>query len=150
VVELLGLYSNPSIVSRRERILAGHGRDRPSGRTVRSPRRYQRKLVQDEVQALVAARNQGAEIDHLAEHFGIARNTVMAHLERQGVPGRRWPGRTLTGERLEQAGRLYESGVNLIAVGAQFGVDRRYLSKALRAAGVTIRSRGQQRRPSGS
>jgi hypothetical protein len=145
-VELLGSYSNPEIVSRLERILAGQGRDRPSSRPVRSPRRQQRKLTQNEVQALVQARTEGSEIDALAEQFGIGRNTVMAHLERQGVPGRRWPGRTLTPEQLEQAGQLYASGLNLIAVGEQFSVDRRYLSKALRAAGFTIRSRGQQKR----
>ena len=75
----------------------------------------------------------------------------MAHLERQGVPGRRWQGRKLTAEQLEAAGHLYETGVNLIAVGEQFGVDRRYLRKALPAAGVTLRRPGQQKRqvPSG-
>jgi hypothetical protein len=129
-------------------ILAGQGRDRPSTRTVRSPRRNQRKLDPEAVQALVSARTNGAEIDDLAERFGIGRNTVMAHLEREGVPGRRWPGRTLSPEQLEAAGQLYETGVNLIVVGEQFGVDRRYLRKALPAAGFRLRRAGQQKRQS--
>jgi hypothetical protein len=147
VVELLGRYSNPSIVARLEKILAGHGRDEASSRTVRSPRRKQRKLKPEDLQALAAARRDGAEIDALAEQFGIDRNTVMAHLRRAGVPGRRRPGRTLTDEQLEEAGRFYETGVNLIAVGEQFGVDRRYLRRALPTMGFAIRRAGQQKRP---
>ncbi len=94
------------------------------------------------------ARTEDAEIDDLAERFGIGRSTVMLHLQREGVPGRRWPGRTLSDEQLQEAGELYISGIDLIAVGEQFGVDRRYLSKALRAAGFTIRPAGQQKRQS--
>jgi transposase len=150
VVELLGQYSNPDIVTRLERILAGQGRDRSSGRIVRSPRRRQRKLDQEAVEALISARTNGAEIDDLAERFGIGRNTVMAHLEREGVPGRRWPGRTLNPEQLEAAGQLYRTGLNLIAVGEEFDVDRRYLRKALPAAGFTLRKPGQQKRQTGS
>jgi hypothetical protein len=82
----------------------------------------------------------------LAERFGIGRNTVMAHLEREGVPGRRWPGRALNPEQLEAAGQLYETGLNLIAVVEQFNVDRRYLRKALPAAGFMLRRPGQQKR----
>jgi hypothetical protein len=103
-------------------------------------------LHPDEIHALVSARIEGEEIDVLAEQFGIGRNTVMQHLEREGVPGRRWPGRTLTPEQLEVAGQLYETGVNLIAVGKQFDVDRRYLRKALPPAGFMLRKPGQQKR----
>jgi hypothetical protein len=63
------------------------------------------------------------------------------------VPGRRWPGRTLNREQLEAAGHLYETGLNLIAVGKQFDVDRRYLRKALPAAGFPLRRPGQQKSP---
>jgi predicted DNA-binding protein (UPF0251 family) len=147
-VGLLGHYSNPDIVSRLQRILAGAGRDRPSGRTVRSPRRAQRKLETKEIEALVSLRQEGWEINAIADHFGIGRNTVMAHLEREGVPGRRWPGRTLNDAQLEEAGRLYESGLRLELVGERFGVDRRYLRRALPEAGFTIRRGGQQKRQS--
>ena len=147
-VELLGSYSNPDIVSRLERILAGAGRDRLSTRTVRSPRRIQRKLTPDEVSDLVVLRGDGWEIDALAQRFGIGRSTVMEHLKRAGVTGRRWQGRTLSPEQLEEGGRLYETGLNLIAVAEQFDVDRRYLRRALPEAGFPIRRAGQQKRQS--
>jgi transposase len=94
-------------------------------------------------------RQDGWEIDALAERFGIGRNTVMDHLKRAGVPGRRWQGRTLNADQLEQAGQLYETGQNLIAVAEQFGVDRRYLRRGLPDAGFTLRRAGQQKRRSG-
>jgi DNA-binding transcriptional ArsR family regulator len=96
----------------------------------------------------VGLRRDGYEIYALAERFGIGRTTVMEHLKRAGVPGRRWPGRTLNQAKLEEAGRLYETGLNLIALAEQFGVDRRYLRKALPKAGFTIRRAGQQKRQS--
>jgi hypothetical protein len=147
VVELLGRYRNQDIVDRLERILAGAGRDRPSARPVRSLRR-QKRLNSDEVRELVAARVSGAEISELAGRFGIDRNTVMTHLKREGVPGRRWPGRTLSDEQLEEAGRLYESGLRLDLVADRFNVRRHYLRDALAQAGFTIRRAGQQRRQS--
>jgi len=88
----------------------------------------------------------GAEIGALAERFEISSDAAIAHLKRTGVPGRRWPGRTLSVALLEEAGRVYESGVNLIAVGEKFGVDRRYVRRALPEAGFTIRCAGQQKR----
>jgi hypothetical protein len=72
----------------------------------------------------------------------------MTHLKREGVAGRRWPGRILNDEQLEEAGRLYESGLRSELVAEQFDVDRRYLRKALRDAGFTIRRGGQQKRQS--
>jgi transposase len=145
-VELLGSYSNQDNVSRLQRTLAGAGRDRPSARTVRSPRRIQRKLNPDEVSDLVVLRQNGWEIDGLAKRFGIGRSTVMDHLKRAGVPGRRWRGRTLSPKQMEEAGRLYETGLNLIAVAERFDVDRRYLRRALPEVGFTLRRAGQQKR----
>ena len=49
-------------------------------------------------------------------------------------------------EQLSDAGRLYESGMNLITVAEQFGVDRRYLRHALPEAGFAVRRGGQQKR----
>ena len=138
-VGLLGQYSNPDNVARLERILAGARRDRPSTRTVRSPRR---------ISDLVGLRRDGWEIDVLAKRFGIGRSTVLDHLKRAGVTGRRWPGRTLSADQLEEADRLYETGLNLIAVAEQFDVDRRYLQRALPEAGFPLRRAGQQERRS--
>ncbi|MBM3675933.1 MAG: hypothetical protein FJW88_13510 [Actinobacteria bacterium] len=93
---------------------------------------------------MVAARTAGTEINELAARFGINRNTVMTHLQRAGVPKQRRRGRTLDAEQLRAAGRLYESGVSLVSVGERFGVDKRYLSRALAEVGVVIRPSGRR------
>jgi transposase len=118
-----------------------------SGETASDPvpvRRSQRRLRSDEVMALAQARREGAEIKELAERFGVHRTTVLAHLERAEVPGRRRQGRQLSPERLEEAGQLYASGLSLIEVGERFDVDRRYLRRALPAAGFVLRPPGRQ------
>jgi transposase len=89
-------------------------------------------------------RETGSEINDLAEHFGIHRSTVIAHLNRQGVEGRRRQGRALSDERLHQAGEFYVAGHSLIETGDRFDVDRRYLRKALPAAGFELRRPGRQ------
>ena len=132
-------------MARLERILAGAGRSEPSDRTVRSLH-HQKRLTEQEVRELAEARVSGAEINELAERFGIARNTVMKHLEREGVPGRRRPGRKLNDVQLEEAGRLYESGLRLELVAEQFNVRRHYLRDALAERGFTIRRGGRQKR----
>jgi hypothetical protein len=109
---------------------------------------HPRPLSFAEVDELVLGRLAGEEIASLAERFGVHRNTVMKHLLRRGVPGRRWPGRTPSAGELRSAGELYESGVRLELVGQAFGVDRRYLRRELPALGVVIRRGGQQKRGS--
>ena len=144
-VELMGRYSKLDIATKLRALLAGSGCDDLPARTTRSVRRL-RRLSKAEVSELVSSRQAGEQIDVLAERFGIGRNTVMAHLHRERVPGRRWHGHTLPDDQLAEAGRLYETGLNLIAVAQQFGVDRRYLRQALPGAGFTIRRGGQQKR----
>jgi transposase-like protein len=143
-VELLSRYRNQGTVAELQRLVAGAGQDPVSDRTVRSQRRL-RRLSVDEVRELVKARNQGAEINQLAEQFDINRDTVMRHMQQAGVPKQRWQGRTLSPERLEEAGQLYASGVSVIKVAEQFAVDRRYLRKVLPDAGFPFRSPGRQK-----
>jgi transposase-like protein len=92
------------------------------------------------------ARLDGAQIQEVARRFRVDRSTVEEHLRRQAVPKRRYAGRTLSAERLQEAAEMYRSGQSLVAVGEQFGVDKRYLAKALPAIGVAIRRPGQQKR----
>ncbi len=106
----------------------------------------QRRLSAEEVRDLVAAREAGAQIKDLGKQFKIDRATVNNHLRRAGVEPRRWAGKTLSDERLREAGQLYESGLSLRVVAEWVGVDKRYLSGALRGAGFVIRGAGQQRR----
>jgi transposase-like protein len=99
----------------------------------------------DEVRELVKDRNHGAEINQLAERFGVNRDTIMRQLQKTGVPKQRWQGRTLTPERLQEAGRLYASGLSVVAVAEQFDVDRRYLRMGLPAAGFPLRPPGRKK-----
>jgi hypothetical protein len=122
----MGRYSKLDIATRLRAILAGSGSECLPDRTTRSVRRLPR-LTEPEIAELVALRQAGEQIAVLAERFGVGRNTVLAHLKRRDVPGRRWHGRTLGAEQLHEAGQLYDSGANLIAVAERFGVDRRYL-----------------------
>ena len=105
-----------------------------------------RRLSVDDVSELARLRLEGAEIKELATQFEISRSAVMANLERAGVPGRRWPGRTLSPDELKVAGELYESGLSFVTVGERLGVDRRYLRRALPEVGFTVRRAGQQKR----
>lgn len=117
--------------------------ERPESAARRAARRS-RQLTEEEVDRMVGARVAGAEINDLANEFGIHRATVIAHLTRRGVEHRRRQGRSLSAARLQRAGELYASGANLIEVGNQFDVDRRYLRKALPAAGFELRRPGRQ------
>jgi|1185.fasta_scaffold301550_1 transposase len=132
----MGSYSNPSLMSRIQTILAGQNDNRVSDRS-RPSRQIQRHLSADDVLSVIAAYEQGATIDELATRFGVHRTTVMAHLERQGAPRRCG---TVT-KNLNEATRLYEQGWSLARVGDHFGVDGETVRRALRAAGVTLRPR---------
>jgi hypothetical protein len=115
---------------------------------VQAPTSWRRlkRLSEDEIDEVVAARLTGVEILALAERFGVSRSTIDRHLRLRDVAKQRWHGRTLDGEQLRAAGRVYAGGFRLELVAEQFGVDRRYLRKVLPAAGFPIRQAGQQRR----
>jgi DNA-binding transcriptional ArsR family regulator len=141
MVALLGRRSNPAKGTSTATV------DRPSdGVVTRVPKGRLRRLSEAEIDELVAARLQGAEIRQLAEQFGVNRSTVDRHLRDRGVPKRRWQGRTLDAAQVRAAGELYACGVRLELVAQQFGVDRRYLGRVLAQAGFVIRCRGQQKR----
>jgi hypothetical protein len=111
-----------------------------------SPVRRQRRLDREQVAQMAAERRAGAEIDDLAESFGVHRATVINHLHRAGVEGHRYTGRTLSPVQIHDAGELYGSGLSLVEVGAEFDVDRRYLRRVLPAAGFRLRPAGRQAR----
>lgn len=118
-----------------------------SGRRGQESRQIPRRMPQltkEQVARLVAAREVGAEINQLATEFGVHRATVINHLHRAGVPGRKRQGRTLGPDQVRAAGELYASGVSLIEVGEQFDVDRRHLRKVLPENGFELRPPGRQ------
>ena len=72
--------------------------------------------------------------------FNIHRTTVLAHLERNGVPRRR-SGPKLSNEDVHEAAILYRDGLSLKAIGRRFLVAPDTIGKALRRVGVKIRPR---------
>ena len=78
----------------------------------------------------------GSTVYQLAEQFRINRQTVSRLLEREGVPRR---GRPLSPAQIEQATRLYATGLSLVSVGKQLGCDGSTVHLALRKAAVRMR-----------
>jgi transposase-like protein len=133
----MGSYSNPSVVSRFQAILAGQTDDRPSNRSRRS-RQFQRSLSTEEVSELVEAYESGATQQELAIRFGIHRHTVADQLDRQGFTNRRG---ALTPEQVTEAIHLYTRGWSLAKIGNHFGMYPTSIYYWLRKNGVTLRPR---------
>jgi uncharacterized protein (DUF433 family) len=132
----MGSYSNPSLMSQIQTILAGQKADRPSDRP-RPSRQIQRHLAPNEVDNLLRAVSHGDTIDQLATTFGVHRTTVIAHLERQGAPRRSG----IVANNIDEAIRLYKEGWSLARVGEHFDVDAETVRRALRTAKVALRPR---------
>jgi hypothetical protein len=144
-VELLGGYSNPDIVSRLQRVLAGQGRDEPSDRTVRSPRQKQRRLNPEEISEVLQRHQAGESANSLAKVFGTHRRTIVQHLTASQVQTR-----YRADIDLLEARQLYEQGWSLARVGQHFGVAAGTIRRALLQDGMTTRPVGtnQWMRPS--
>jgi hypothetical protein len=71
----------------------------------------QRRLTDTGTDDLVARYEAGSTVDALAREFGIHRTTVMAHLERRGIP-RRSP-RKLTDSLVTEEAQRYRGGNSL-------------------------------------
>jgi DNA-directed RNA polymerase specialized sigma24 family protein len=138
-VELLGRYSNPDIVSRLQRLLAGQNADRASNRPVRSHRRQtQVRLTDEELDVVIAAYERGLTLAELASTFGADRRTLANRLERRGIPRR---GRRLTDRQIDEAATLYEQGWSLARIAERFGVYPQSIRHRLQQAGVALRPR---------
>jgi DNA-binding transcriptional ArsR family regulator len=146
-VELMGRYSNPDIVSSLQRILAGHGRDGPSNRTVRSLRQKQRRLAADEVSEVLQRYQAGETANALAQAFDVHRTTIVRHLEAAEVSTRY---RILSEADLAEARRMYERGWSLARLGGHFGVATRTVLNAFQRVGVPTRPVGTNQWSTGS
>ena len=133
----MGSYSNPSVVSRIQSILAGQNDDRPSSRPHQS-RQFQRRLSAEEVAELVDAYEEGATQRELAVRFGIYRTTVAAHLDRAGITNRRG---AMNPEQVAEAIDLYNQGWSLARIAQRFGMYPTSIYYWLRKNGVTLRPR---------
>ena len=89
---------------------------------------------------LIAAYQAGATLNQLADHYGIHRTTVAAHLDRHGAP--RHDDRTAWDEgALEEAAEMYAAGLSLVDVASRFGIDAQTVANRFRRAGRPIRPR---------
>ena len=103
-------------------------------------RQTQIRLGPADIERLIAAYAEGNTVLQLAARFNIHRTTVLAHLERNGVPRRRM-GPKLSDEDVDEAAVLYRDGLSLEAIGHLFLVAPDTVAKALRHVGVEIRPR---------
>ncbi len=133
----VGHYSNPGESS--------GGEDRPGHLSATpppaEPRQAQRRLRHGQIDDLVDAYLSGDTVNDLAQHFGINRTTVMAHLERRRV-GRRTPHK-LTDQMVTDAAQRYTGGETLAEIAERLGVAPSTLTRELQLAGITIRRRGR-------
>lgn len=113
-----------------------------SAKTAAAPRspasfRPNRKLMPAEIGELVGAYRRGATVYELAEQFGMHRQTVSAHLRREGIAMR--PRIRMTTRLVERATELYESGWSTVRIGKELGLGTSTVGKALKRAGVEMR-----------
>jgi hypothetical protein len=78
-----------------------------------------------------------SSVKELAQRFGIHRLTVTALLRRHGVERRR---SGLTSKDIPTAAAFYEQGWSCARLGERFDVDSTTVWRALRSAGVAMRS----------
>ncbi len=100
----------------------------------------QRRLLREEVEALIGLYRKGASIDGLARRYAIHRTTVTHCLDGAGIARRRVV-RKMTDESVARAAARYEQGASLAVVASEFGVHQRTLVRELRQAGAAIRPR---------
>ena len=138
---MLGAYSNPSVVSRLRRLLAGQDTDRVSDRPAsilsRKRKQAQVRLGPDGVAALVRAYQAGSRLEEVAAKFGVYVRTAAAHLEREGIPQRR---HRLSPAQVREAARLYEAGWSTIQIGQHLGICPQSVRYRLVRAGVQMRA----------
>jgi hypothetical protein len=120
-VEVLGSYSNPSVVSRLQTILAGQNDNRVSDRSPvvsrKRPKKTQIRLSDDEIDVVAAAYQDGLNLNELTSAFGADRRTLANRLEHRGITRRN---RRLSDDQIAEAIELYNSGWSLAKIATQF------------------------------
>jgi len=146
-VDLMGRLSNPGkdFVQVSDKGVRDHGCRRDlevegARQLAADNRQTQIRLGHTDIERLIAAYAEGSSVLQLAARFNIHRTTVLAHLERNGVPRRR-SGPKLRDEDVHEAAVLYRDELSLKAIGVRFLVAPDTIGKALRRVGVKIRPR---------
>lgn len=117
-----------------------HGGRSADRRTGHHNRHAQHRLRRADIERLIAAYEEGNSLAQLVARFKVYNTTVLAHLERNGVPGRP-KGSKRSDEDVVDAADLYRDELSLVAIGHRFRVDPGTVGKAVRRASVQIRPR---------
>jgi hypothetical protein len=84
----MGAYSNTSVVSRLQRLLAGQDTDQVSDRSRHGRPKQAQRLTHDELDIVIAAYQDGLTLNDLGSAFGADRRTLANRLEQRGVSRR--------------------------------------------------------------
>jgi hypothetical protein len=137
-VELLGRYSHHADQGERLRHLLEIVPEQPKKPKARTAKRVCRKLIDEQIEVLVAGYAQGIRCVDLAASFGINEWTAQKYVRLAGLP-RRAP--RLGPRQIEEAIRLYSQGSSLMVLGKRFSVSAETVRSALMRAGVELRAR---------
>jgi len=96
----------------------------------------QRRLTLEQQREVVRRYQAGAQMNYLAQHFGVHRSTVSAVLKRHGVSTRQ---SGLSADQVDRAVLLYGQGKSLAVIGSKLGVDAGTVHDRLREQGVQMR-----------
>jgi transposase len=136
-VELGASYSNREADVARLRLARMAAETPRPAEGSRKPGQHQRRLSMTEVAELIKEYERGVMVKELAERFGVHRVTVTALLQRQGVEIRKTG---LVPEVIPVVARMYSQGWSCARLVDLFDVDASTVWRALRAAGLTMRS----------
>ena len=119
----------------RAMLAAGHRR-RADARS--RPQRYKldQRLDASAPAQVVADYEAGMPTTQLTVKYGLSKASVLRLLHEAGVEMRRQP---FSEQELDEAVRLYASGLSTAAIGAQLGAHPSKVWRALRARGVALR-----------
>lgn len=144
-MDFLGRYSNLADQDLRLKELATRSvQGTPPIRT-RTNHQAQTRLREDQALALIADYQEGATVSELADRYDVDRVTASRILHRHSVTMRF---RSPSPAEVDEAVRLYRSGLSLVGVGERLGFSNTTVWSALRAAGVEMRPRRGGPKPS--
>lgn len=136
-VELVGSYSNQEHLARlADKIMSTTSVRRPSTRN-RGRCRAVHRLNAEARQHLVDDYQAGAPTTELCRAYGLGKGTILTILRDAGVAMRR---QGLDEAAVDEASTLYAGGMSLAQLGQHFSVDPTTVWRALRRAGVVLRS----------
>lgn len=105
----------------------------------------QRRLKPTEIDELVAMYEAGSSVAVAAESFDVNRETVLLHLERQGIR-RRANLSKMTESQVANCARLYLAGGSMAALCEYAEVNPTTMRRELVKAGVRLRPGGRPKR----